>query len=551
MLSTTPGCQPSQGAEMYGQTTQRRAAVSDESPQVDEQHHAVVQRRVRRRVIRLSNRVRLVAVLGPTLIVVLVGALAYWGARRERATRLAVENKHGSIVSTERFLTRLVDAETGQRGYLLTGREEYLEPYRAAKSDVQVQLSQLQQRVEKDPVQLARLDSLGVLVGAIFAELEETIALRRTGPLDTAVQVIESDRGKRAMDQSRGIVARMQARELAQLSGRSAREDRYSRLSIVWLVAGTLICALVSVLVNGWLDRYAYGQAELAASLERANELLRAQHTELEMQNDQLQVLGEELEQRTEAAESANRAKAAFLAAMSHDVRTPLNAILGYVDLLALGIRGSITEAQRQDLQRIRTSGQRLLALINDILSFASIEAGKIDIQMKPVNVARIIRELEASFLPQVAARGLRYAFRGCEPSLCVEADPERMGQILLNLVTNAIKFTEPHGAIDVSCMVGDERVTIQVSDTGHGIPAEKLPTIFEPFVQVDRSRTASTQQGVGLGLAISRELARGMNGELSVASVVGRGSCFSLELRRATTCAAAGPSSIESTLGG
>jgi signal transduction histidine kinase len=124
------------------------------------------------------------------------------------------------------------------------------------------------------------------------------------------------------------------------------------------------------------------------------------------------------------------------------------------------------------------------------------------------------------------------------------------MGQILLNLITNAIKFTEPNGAIDVSCMVRDERVTIQVADTGHGIPAEKLPTIFEPFVQVDRSRSDSTRQGVGLGLEISRELARRMKGELSVESVVARGSCFSLELHHATACVAHASSSIEAPVG-
>jgi len=220
---------------------------------------------------------------------------------------------------------------------------------------------------------------------------------------------------------------------------------------------------------------------------------------------------------------------------MSHDVRTPLNAITGYLDLLELGIRGPVNEAQLRYLQAIRSSGQRLLALFNDILHFARIEAGRMEVRMEPIPVDDAIRELELSFRPQVEARTLRYTYEGCGPALQVEVDAERLAQIVLNLVTNATKFTEPGGAIMISSIADPGHVTIRVRDTGRGIPAEKLSSIFEPFVQVDRNLTDPGSRGVGLGLAISRELARAMGGDLTVESAPGRGSCFSLVLRRAS----------------
>ena len=229
-------------------------------------------------------------------------------------------------------------------------------------------------------------------------------------------------------------------------------------------------------------------------------------------------------------AEQANRAKAEFLANMSHELRTPLNAIAGYADLLLLGVRGELGPAARADVERMRRSGQHLLSLINDILNFARIEAGQLAYQLEPVPVAALLADLEALVAPQVAQRGLAYVSPdGAEAAAW--ADPEKTRQIVLNLVTNAIKFTEPGGTITVSCDTADGGMRVHVADTGRGIPPEQIGRIFDPFVQVDRHLTAESQQGVGLGLAISRDLARGMGGDLDVESAVGRGSTFTLRL--------------------
>jgi PAS domain S-box-containing protein len=229
-------------------------------------------------------------------------------------------------------------------------------------------------------------------------------------------------------------------------------------------------------------------------------------------------------------AEAANKAKMEFLAVMSHELRTPLNAIGGYAELLAMGIKGPVSDEQVHDLERIRKSQAHLLGLINDIMNFARLETGKVVFHPYLHRVRPILDAIEALTGPQMKKRGLGYSVSDCPDDMTVWGDAEKIQQILINVVSNAIKFTGRGGRIEVRCTRVDGQTYFEISDTGKGIPAEKLQDIFDPFVQVN-PRYSRPQDGVGLGLAISRDLARGMQGDLTATSEVGVGSTFTLRL--------------------
>ncbi len=264
----------------------------------------------------------------------------------------------------------------------------------------------------------------------------------------------------------------------------------------------------------------------------------------------ELETVRREADEARRRAEEANMARSQFLTMMSHELRTPLNAIGGYAQLLDLGVRGPVTQEQRADLARIQAAQQHLLGLINSVLNFAKLEAGHVHYDISNVPLVACLEDVEMLVAPQMRERGLGYtlhvdpAIAGSAHALDVRADEEKLRQIMVNLLSNATKFTDPGGSVTVTVAAcaadagggGDAphgMIAVSVADTGVGISATRLESIFEPFVQVNR-RFSSSNEGVGLGLAISRDLARAMGGDLVAESEPGVGSVFTLTLPRA-----------------
>jgi K+-sensing histidine kinase KdpD len=233
-------------------------------------------------------------------------------------------------------------------------------------------------------------------------------------------------------------------------------------------------------------------------------------------------------------AEAANRAKAQFLAAMSHELRTPLNAIAGYAELIELEVLGPVTTKQRDAIDRVQRSGRHLSGLVDQVLSFARVEAGKIEFLLASVPVNEAVHKVADMIAPQAAGKSIRYQFDGCAADIAVLADRDRLDQIVLNLLGNAVKFTRAGGAVRVTVVCDLISVTINVIDTGPGVPLDKREAIVQPFVQLVSSPGA-TAPGVGLGLAISRDLARAMGGDISVSTNVGAGAVFTVRLPRSS----------------
>ncbi len=294
-------------------------------------------------------------------------------------------------------------------------------------------------------------------------------------------------------------------------------------------------------------SRAQHMQAEVAL---RGQELLRA-NEQLHELNDALEARGRERErllddakdarieaeqQRSEAL-VASQAKTQFITTMSHELRTPLNAIAGYVQLLELEVHGPLTDAQRTALARIQRAERHLLGLVNDVLNVNRLESGRLVYDMCPTDLGAVMKDVTSLIEPQLATKGLVYDVRHPPEGTKVWADADKLRQVLLNLLANAVRFTPNGGRISVdvsSRSATPSLIYLQVKDTGVGVARHKQDVIFEPFVQLNRTFAQATD-GTGLGLTISRELARGMGGDLRVRSAEGEGARFTVTLRLVT----------------
>ena len=360
---------------------------------------------------------------------------------------------------------------------------------------------------------------LSVIVCDDIAKACDQIRRAEAGALLLAEEALDSESGRN-------------------LRGALGEQPGWSDIPIVLLtgegeLSGALPRPISEVTVHGnvtLLER----PVRIATLVTILRSALRARERQLDVRNNlvEREKLIESERAARQEAEEANAAKSQFLATMSHELRTPLNAIAGYAQLLTLELRGPITDAQREDLERIERSQRHLLSLINDVLNFAKIEAGHIAVEKSDVDISEVLKKLDEFVGPQLSEKKLTFTIDCPENDVLACGDSDKVLQILINLLSNAIKFTPEGGRIDLSCRGERDRILLDVQDNGMGIPDDKLDAVFEPFVQVNRGY-ATPQEGTGLGLSISRDLARRMGGDLTVQSEAGKGATFTLSLPR------------------
>ena len=399
------------------------------------------------------------------------------------------------------ILKSLLDLETGERGYVITGSKQFLEPFNEAVTNLSSQFNQLVAQVHEDPALLEIVTEFRGEAEASLSWQYEVISTREKS-LDKAVAQVATGKLKKMMDQMRD-----QARQLDRIYAdrlASIRQDvheRVFRANLTSLVAGTF--GIGAGLLALWLAR--------VALKHQAHERIL---TEAKL-----------------TAEHSNQEKSLFLANMSHEIRTPMNAILGFTELLQSELRGP---RHRQYLHSIRSSADSLLLLINDILDMSKIESGVMQLHPEPTDLREICDFVHTLFAETAAKKGLKLECRAAEDlPHALMLDRIRLRQILINLVGNAVKFTDKGG---VEVRVGWEKqethshvsLVIEVQDTGVGIPQDRLDAIFKPFVQAGAQREKE-KQGTGLGLAIVKRLTELMGGTVTVASVPEQGSAFSL----------------------
>lgn len=426
----------------------------------------------------------------------------------------------------------IAEAATGVRGYLLTGRDDFLQPYRLSQDELPATLIALRRNI-RDPEVMSHLVRISELWQRKQASLEELrLQGRQMSPVDLQAHLIGS---KGVLDELRAEVQAMYVREAELVREYTAAASEAFRRNL-WVNVVTSALVLLSgicafLLLYSSVVRRVKRLASNAEKLSRDEllEALPAGRDELGLLAERLQNASVLLATRAAEARSASLAKTQFLSRTSHELRTPLNAILGFAQLLEVDLAGT---AQAAQVEHVRNAGRHLLTLIDEVLDIARIESGDLKLNLEPQCLATLAQEAADLLRPLADRQSIELRLTPKLAGLVVLADRQRLRQVLINLLSNAVKYNRPGGVAEIDAEPGGDQVLVAVRDTGVGIRSELLPRLFAPFERLEAEQAGV--EGTGLGLALSRQLMLHMGGDIEVRSVLGQGSVFTLRLQRA-----------------
>jgi signal transduction histidine kinase/ActR/RegA family two-component response regulator len=489
------------------------------------------------RSLRAKGRIVVAVPLIALMAVTLANLLLQNSESHERTASLTAR----ALDSTaSQVLADAVNAETGVRGYGMSRDPLFLAPYNLTLTRIAAERSSLREAavVEGFGSQQRVVDATTGKVLLELAQLQSAISRGASaGSLRPALET-----QKTTMDLLRRQVSDLIAAPTAMVAALhgelTALQARIKLLDIAGLVLGLLAGLAGVALFTSGIARRVQSNAEDARRLGEGEQLQPSVHAgdEIGRVAEFHQVAEALLARRAaqltaarDAAVRANQAKNTFLSSTSHELRTPLNAILGFAQLLQMSELGG---DDGDGVERIIGAGHHLLALINEIIDIARIESGDLSLSLEPVLVGAVIQETSALMAPIAAERSIRIIQQCAHPALAVQADRQRLSQVLVNLISNAVKYNHRGGTITISCAEeGAGQASIMVRDTGPGIALENIERIFVPFERLGAEQTAV--EGTGIGLPLARALTEAMRGELTATSVLGQGSAFTLRLPR------------------
>ncbi|HEX6359027.1 ATP-binding protein [Actinophytocola sp.] len=498
--------------------------------------------RLRRWWVGRSVRVKgLIVVAIPLIALIGIGITGLVLADSASDARATARRASALSTAANAVLVDVLNAETGARGYALTRDPVFLDPYDLMRTRIDAERAALREAAAVGG-DTAGQRSVDEAAGAVLADLTQLIStVDQNGSSGQITALLQTSRAD--MDQLRARVAdliaapaRLVARQRANLD---ALQSAVTRLNIGGLAVGVLAGLLGVALFTSGIsrrvaeaavnaDRLGQGRplrpvtdsgddlGRLARSLVRAEELLTTRTAEIAAARDE--------------ALHATQAKNTFLSNTSHELRTPLNSILGFTQLLELS---DLSDDDRDSVTRILVAGRHLLALINELIDTARIESGELSLSVEPVSVEPLIREISLLLSPLAAQRSVTIVHDCALSALAVHADRQRLRQVVMNLMSNAVKYNRRGGTITTSCRLDNTgRVEIIIADTGPGLSEDSLQRLFVPFDRLGIEQTGI--EGTGIGLPLAKALTEAMGGHLSAASVLGEGSAFTVNLRRA-----------------